>query len=203
MGSSENDSQAAVDERPAHQVTLSEFWIGKTEITNEQYRRFRPNHPGEDVLPALGLSWFDARAACEYFGGRLPTEAEWEYAARAGGRTAWSFGDEEEQLGDYAWYDKNADDTPHPVGKKKANDWGLYDVHGNVWEWVSDWYGLYKQWPQTNPEGSQTGESRVLRGGSFVYRARVLRSAFRIGRRPENLERGIGVRCVLGPRPQP
>jgi formylglycine-generating enzyme required for sulfatase activity len=102
MGSGFFDWQAFSDEKPAHQVTLSEFSIGKTEITNEQYRRFRPNHQGEANLPATNVTWSEAQRACEYFGGRLPTEAEWEYAARAGSQADWSFGDDEKRLGEYA-----------------------------------------------------------------------------------------------------
>ena len=165
MGSVENDPRADSGEKPAHKVTLSEFWIGKTEITNEQYRRFRRDHPGEAELPATGVTWDEAKAACEHFGGRLPTEAEWEYAARAGSSTTWSFGDAEKLLGEYAWFSGNSNKTPHAVGTRKANAWGIQDMHGNVLEWVADWYGTYPAAAQSNPTGPTTGYFRVLRGG--------------------------------------
>ncbi|HYO15457.1 MAG TPA: SUMF1/EgtB/PvdO family nonheme iron enzyme [Thermoanaerobaculia bacterium] len=203
MGSAENDKNVDADENPAHQVTLtSEFWIGKTEITNAQYRRFRSDQQGEDRLPATGVSWNDAKAACEHFGGRLPTEAEWEYAARAGSRTAWSFGDDEKRLGEHAWFDGNSENKPHPVATRKPNAWGLHDMHGNVWEWVAEWYGPYPSTAQSDPKGPPSGESRVLRGGSFVNPARVLRSAFRVRNWPEFLGRYFGFRCVRATRGQ-
>jgi formylglycine-generating enzyme required for sulfatase activity len=201
MGSAAND--AFDDEKPEHLVQLSEFWLGKTEVTNEQYRRFRPDQKGEANLPVTGVIWTDAQATCEHFGGRLPTEAEWEYAARAGGQTAWSFGDDEKLLGDYVWYAKNSGDMPHPVGTKKANAWGLHDMYGNAWEWVADWYGPYPSTAQTEPSGPPTGKFRVLRGGSFDVSSWYLRSAgrFRVG--PELRDRFVGFRCARGPRRQP
>ena len=186
MGSAEDE------EGPAHQVTLREFSIGKTEVTNAQYRRFRPDHPGEDNLPATDVSWDDAKAACEHFGGRLPTEAEWEYAARGGTQTAWFFGNDEKQLGDYAWYRENSGNVPHPVGMKKPNAWGLYDMYGNVAEWVADWF------QESSP---LTDTHRVLRGGQFINQARNLRSAFRMGTVPSHRSGGVGFRCARDPRP--
>jgi formylglycine-generating enzyme required for sulfatase activity len=203
MGSAANDPRADSDERPAHLVTLSEFWIGKTEITNEQYRRFRPDYQSEANLPATQVSWDEAKAACEHFGGRLPTEAEWEYAARAGSQTAWSFGDDAKKLDEYAWYDKNSGNAPHPVGTKKPNNWHLHDMHGNVWEWVNDWYGSYPSAAQTDPSGPATGQSRMLRGGSFGSPTRNLHSAIRIRVEPRFRNRYIGFRCARGPRRQP
>jgi formylglycine-generating enzyme required for sulfatase activity len=203
MGSAANDPQAGSDEKPAHQVTLSEFWIGKTEITNEQYRRYRSDHQGEDSLPATHVSWEDAEAACRHFGGRLPTEAEWEYAARAGSQTAWSFGDDEKRLGEYAWYDKSSDDTSHPVGMKKPNAWGLYDMHGNVEEWLADWFGPYPSVSQSDPAGPTTGTSRVLRGGEFRNPPGDLRSARRSGGGLVNRVRYTGFRCARSLRRQP
>ncbi len=129
------------DEYPPHEVTLSEFWIGKYEVTNEQYRRWRPDHDGEAQLPAGTVGWTQARKFCKHFGFELPTEAEWEVAARAGNRTRWFFGDSESDLDAYAWYEANAGGAVHPVGLKQPNAWGLHDMYGNVWEWVADMWG--------------------------------------------------------------
>jgi formylglycine-generating enzyme required for sulfatase activity len=196
MGSAASDLQAADDEKPAHEATLHEFWLGKTEVTNQQYRRFRPDHKGEDDLPATEVSWEDARAACAFFGGRLPTEAEWENAARAGNSSTWPF-DEEKQLGEYAWYGENSDNKPHAVGTRKPNPWNLADMHGNVWEWVADWYGKYPSSTQNDPSGPATGEYRVLRGGSFVSNNPwSLRPAFRIAGKPSERLKIFGFRCA-------
>lgn len=196
MGSNETDKLADSDEKPAHEVKVSEFLIGKTEITNSQYRKFRP-HAGEDQLPATSVTWEEAKAACTFFGGRLPTEAEWEYAARAGSRSPWSSGTAERRLQEYAWYGANSGGNAHPVGEKKPNLWGLQDLHGNVWEWVSDRHGIYGIEPQSDPQGPTEGEKRVVRGGSFDVLPRGLRSAFRFGVRPEERGRNVGFRCVL------
>ncbi len=199
MGSAADDSQAYEDEKPAHQVTLSdEFWLGQTEVTNAQYHRIQPDHEEEDEFPAVEVTWTEAQAACERFGGRLPTEAEWEYAARAGSTTAWSF-----SAGDYAWNEQNAGNTPHSVAAKKPNRWGLYDMQGNVWEWVADWYAPYSATAQRDPDGPATGGSRVLRGGAFSLPPEFLRSAFRSKFQPWHRSRAIGFRCARGPRRQP
>jgi formylglycine-generating enzyme required for sulfatase activity len=110
---------------------------------------------------------------------RLPTEAEWEYAARAGTTTRWSFGDDARQLGRYAWYDENAGGQTHPVGQLQPNPWGLYDMHGNVWEWVQDWYGKYTNGTAVDPAGPSSGSGRVYRSGCLGYFARHCQSAFR------------------------
>jgi formylglycine-generating enzyme required for sulfatase activity len=174
----------------------------------------RSNHPVEQV------SWEDAVEFCRRLSAlpeekqagrvyRLPTEAQWEYACRAGSKTAYSFGENSTSLGDYAWFDENrAGEAPsvdemvynaillklsgerrsfgerssretHPVGQKKPNAWGLYDMHGNVWEWCSDWYGAYPSGSSTDPTGPQSGSFRVYRGGSWHYNAAGCRSAFR------------------------
>lgn len=196
MGSAEDDPQASGNEKPAHEVTLSEFWIGKTEVTNEQYRRFLYDHEGAARLPATGIAWAGAKAACEYFGGHLPTEAQWEYATRAGSQTAWSFGADEKRLGEYAWYGESPFQRAHPVAAKKPNAWGLHDMHGNVKEWVADWSGPYPSVAQTDPAGPSTGEFRVVRGGSFASRAGALRSADRGRLQPESRSWTGGFRCV-------
>ena len=131
-------------------------------------------------------------------GYRLPTEAEWEYAARAGTTTRWSFGDEEAELGKFAWYAGNSEGEVHPVGTKRANPWGLYDVHGNVWEWVWDAYDSYKSGKVVN----STGSRRALRGGSFSRAPWGLRSALRGWLSPELRLRYLGFRCARGSGPQ-
>src|SRR6185503_16875817 len=131
-----DDSRANEDEQPAHVVTLSGFSIGKFEVTNREYRTFRPDHRStrdEDEFPVTDVSWEEAKAFCEHFGGRLPMEAEWEYAARAGTKTAWSFGDDERRVSQSAWFSGNSDSVSHSVGTRTANPWGLHDMHGNVW----------------------------------------------------------------------
>jgi hypothetical protein len=196
MGSADDDPRAYDGEKPEHQVTLSEeFWLGQTEVTNKQYRRLQPNHEGADELPVVNVIWTEAKTACERFGGRLPTEAEWEYAARAGSETSWSFGGDEKLLGSYGWYDQNAGDKPHPVATRKPNPWGLYDMHGNVWEWVADWYA-----PYTKTAGPEVVKFRVLRGGAFDFTPRFLRSADRGGLRPEVRRENVGFRRARDPR---
>jgi formylglycine-generating enzyme required for sulfatase activity len=132
---------------------------------------------------------------------RLPTEAEWEYACRAGTTTAFSFGDDEAKLGQYAWYDKNAWDIgekyAHRVGQKLPNPWGLYDMHGNVWEWCQDWYAPYgSETVVSDPVGPAQGDYRVLRGGSFLNLTSYVRSAFRYAYQPVNRNTNFGFRAA-------
>jgi len=128
---------------------------------------------------------------------RLPTEAEWEYACRAGTTTDYSYGNDPAQLGDYAWFLDNANFMTHPVGQKLANPWGLYDMHGNVWEWCSDWMGAYDAAPATDPTGPSSGTQRVLRGGSWFNFAINARCSYRVGLEPNSLNPNIGLRLVL------
>jgi formylglycine-generating enzyme required for sulfatase activity len=163
-----------------HEVTLSKpFYMGVTEVTQAQYEAVMGMNPSQfkgATNPVETVSWNDAAEFCKKLSEktrqavRLPTEAEWEYACRAGTQTAFSFGDDPSTLGDYAWWDGNSDKTTHPVGQKKPNSWGLYDMHGNVWEWCADWYGEYPKGPVTDPSGPATGYGgRVLRGGAWYY----------------------------------
>ena len=190
MGSPESEQPRGNDEGPVHPVELDGFWMGKFEVTQEQYQQItgkNPSHFKDAKNPVEQVSWNDAKAFCDTLSQktgqafRLPTEAEWEYACRAGSQTAYSFGDSESQLGDYAWYDRNSGRRTHPVGGKRPNAWGLYDMHGNVYEWCGDWYDsdYYKNSPRKNPTGPSSGSSRVNRGGSWISSPWGCRSAFR------------------------
>jgi len=149
------------------------------------------------------VSWDDATEFCKKLSEktrqavRLPTEAEWEYACRAGSKTRFCFGDADEGLGDYAWYRANSGRTTHPVGQKKPNAWGLYDMHGNVWEWCADWYGDYPNGAVTDPQGPASGTYRVLRGGAWRGNSDFCRSANRGSGTPGGRSRIFGFRVVV------
>ena len=179
-------------EKPAHKVTITKpFYLGKYEVTQEQWEAVMGNNPSRfkgPKNPVDTVSW----DACQAFlvklnaktgaqGGKfvLPTEAQWEYACRAGSTGKFCFGDDEKQLGDYAWYGANSESETHPVGGKKANAFGLYDMHGNVWEWCQDWYGAYGAEAVTDPSGPTTGSVRVRRGGGWFGVGRSCQSACR------------------------
>ncbi len=185
------------DEHPQHQVTLTKpFYIGVTEVTQAQWRAVMDSQPwggkkyaraGADHAASY-ITWDDAAAFCRMLSKktgltvRLPTAAEWEYACRAGTTTIYGFGDDLSKLGDYAWYDDNtrekSDEYAHAVGVKKPNAWGLYDMHGNVWEWCADWYaGSYANAGAHDPKGPATGWERVLRGGSWFFDSDGCRAA--------------------------
>ncbi len=202
IGSPAGDSLAFEDEYPAHEVTLSEFWIAKLEVTNHQYRRWRADHSGEARLPVATVGWTQARRFCKHFGFELPTEAEWEYAARAGSRTRWFFGDSESDLDAYAWYQNNSGGEPHPVGRKRANAWGLHDMYGNVWEWVADMWAPYSPESVVDPTGPPVtpGARRMVRGGAFDDGPRLLRSATRGGTGSVFRRWDVGFRCARHPR---
>jgi formylglycine-generating enzyme required for sulfatase activity len=193
------------DERPAHEVTISPFSIQQHEVSNAEYRRFDPSHDpsAEDDLPAVNVSWWEAAAYAAWIGGRLPTEAEWEYACRAGSTTRYSSGDTEKDLQRVGWYQENSGGKLHPVKVKDPNAWGLYDMHGNVREWVADWYGSYSADKRQDPPGPPSGVGRVMRGGSFRDSAPNARSAFRDGFGPRVRWRNRGFRVVVPVAPEP
>ena len=223
MGSRDDDATAYDGERPRHRVRVGRFWIAEAPVTQAQYEALMGVNPSVDKgpeVPVNNVSWEDAVRFCnaiskregrqvcyrEEGGGwrwdrradgyRLPTEAEWEYACRAGTKSAYSFGDDPAALGKYAWFDENSKGDAQPVKRKRPNPWGLHDMHGNVWEWCWDWYGPYSNEPSDMPQGPDSGEDRVLRGGSFDYSARNLRSALRHRVRPSNRYWYYGFRCV-------
>jgi formylglycine-generating enzyme required for sulfatase activity len=191
MGSPGSDDDAFADEKPQHRVKITKpFYLGVTEVTQQQYEQVMGENPSEfnddPQRPVEQVSWEDAEKFCERLSAkegktyRLPTEAQWEYACRSGSTTKWCFGDSESQLDDYAWYDDNSGNTTHPVGQKKPNAWGLYDMHGNVWEWCANWWDDdYSESSSTDPTGPSSGSYRVDRGGSWIYPARLCRSAYR------------------------
>jgi len=186
MGSPKDEKDRSVDEEQ-HEVTISKpFYMGKYEITQEQWEGVMGNNPSRDIganLPVTNISWnecqeFIKKLNAKTKGGyRLPTEAEWEYAGRAGTTTAYSFGDSITPKD--ANYDESKIGEPVAVGSYMANPFGLYDMHGNVWEWCEDWYGDYPKGAVIDSKGPDSGERRVLRGGSFFVNARVARSASR------------------------
>ena len=195
----------------AHKVTLTKpFGLGVYEVTQEQYQQVMGTNPSKFKAPqnpVEQVSWNDAVEFCRKLSAlpaeksaghvyRLPTEAEWEYACRAGTTTKYSFGDSESELGDYAWYDKNSGGTTHPVGGKKPNGWGLYDMHGNVFEWCQDWYGDYPSGSVMDPTGAASGSFRVDRGGSWRHYSGICRSAFRSGDSPDLRDFCLGFRVL-------
>jgi formylglycine-generating enzyme required for sulfatase activity len=192
MGALEGEEGSIDDERPQHRVTLPPFWIGKHPVTNEQYARYLGENPkarkpgywgdrrfDQATQPVVGVSWEEAARYAQWAGLRLPTEAEWEYACRAGTQGRYCSGESEADLDTVGWYRENSGRKLHVVGEKAPNGVGLYDMHGNVWEWCADWYGEYSGDEQRDPAGPASGQDRVMRGGSWNDYARGCRSAQR------------------------
>jgi formylglycine-generating enzyme required for sulfatase activity len=233
MGSPDSDDLARDHEKPQHEVTVSLFRIAITSVTMELYREVmaKPSTAESEAKarwPVTEVSWIDAVEFCnrlseragyrpcysKWFrwwrcdwradGYRLPTEAEWEYACRAGTTTRYSFGDDPADLDGYAWYAGNANSHVQLVATQRANPWGLYDMHGNVWEWCWDVYAAYSPKPARNPHGPEKTSAgwRVLRGGSFFVPPANLRSAGRFDVGPEVRRRYRGFRCVRVPPQQ-
>jgi formylglycine-generating enzyme required for sulfatase activity len=189
MGCTSEQGSGYNDEYPVHQVTLSDFYIGKYEVTQAQWKAIMGNNPSYfkgDNLPIEYISWDDvqefiqklnARTGKNY---RLPTEAEWEYAARGGSQSRGYMYSGSNNAEEVAWYRYHSEENTHLVGTKKANELGIYDMSGNVWEWCNDWYGNYGSSMQINPVGASSGSYRVNRGGSWdSYGARYCRVAVR------------------------
>ncbi|MEM9159458.1 MAG: formylglycine-generating enzyme family protein [Verrucomicrobiota bacterium] len=216
MGSPKDETGRSADET-RRQVTLTKgFWLAETPCTQEQWQavmgRIPSSQTGSDDLPVESISWLDCQEFIEALGkthsemeARLPTEAEWEYACRAGTNTAFNDGSpctepsgRDPALDKLGWFDKNSGVETHPVKMKKANEWGFHDMHGNVWEWCNDWYGSIKSVDVVDPTGPRTGEARVLRGGGVWYDAQLCRSASRIRGGPDYRNRLIGFRLALG-----
>jgi len=227
MGS---DAREEVDE-PPHRVFVSSFYIDRTQVTQEEYERRMGKNPSfwrDKACPVEQTRWANAAAYCNARsraeglrpaydlaalecdfsadGYRLPTEAEWEYACRAGTATAWFFGSNPAKLGEFAWFKGNAARSPQPVGQKRANPWGLFDLYGNVWEWCNDFYqeDYYRKSPERDPHGPAKGETRVVRGGSWNSAAGKCRSSYRDQEYPDfkdvcfaaDRHGFIGFRCV-------
>jgi formylglycine-generating enzyme required for sulfatase activity len=221
MGSEDGDD----DEKPVHQVMVSGFYMDRTEVTNKLYDacvqagkclpahyddssayvvcrggKWKKGIVGQEFRgphqPVVAVTWEQAKTYCRWRGGRLPTEAEWEYACRAGQtmKHSWDYDSNDE----YAWYGENSDNRTQSVGQKKPNNSGLYDMRGNVWEWCSDWYGkyYYRDSPSQNPQGPDSGDRRVLRGGAWNISANRLSCTYRYRHDPDFRNDLLGFRCV-------
>ena len=212
MGSEKKDKNVYDDEMPAHDVTLSDFSIGRTEVTQALWRAVMDNNPSYfencDQCPVEQVSWDDIQEFLQKLNAldpgknyRLPTEAEWEYAARGGPPSKQNFVySGSDKIDDVAWYDGNSDNKTHPVGQKKANALGLFDMSGNVWEWCSDWFGDYSAENKRNPKGPDSGSNRVFRGGSWYLSASLCRVAYRNNNTPEGRDNSIGFRLASSPQ---
>ncbi len=212
------------DERPLHSVTLSSFRITKFEITNAEYAKFltaqKGNktengakwYQGKDIEqqgttfkakagkenhPVIFVTWQGANAYARWAGGRLPTEAEWEYAARGGKKSKGYIYSGSNNIDEVAWYLSNSGGRLHAVGEKKPNELGIYDMSGNAWEWTADWYAAYTKDAQTNPTGAVKGSARVRRGASAFCVPSTCRSVNRSNRAPNGIRHNLGFRVVF------
>jgi formylglycine-generating enzyme required for sulfatase activity len=199
-------SEADYDERPAHEVTITKaFYVGVYEVTQHEWQRMMDSNPSNfqgDRLPVERVSWDDTQEFLRKSKGlRLPTEGEWEYACR-GGTTGSRYGDLDVigwYVGNSAGYVGNGAGKSYPVGGKQANDFGLHDMLGNVYEWCSDWYGSYSSSGQTDPSGPSSGSNRVCRGGSWGSVGRDCRASYRNVNAPAGRNRGLGFRVARTP----
>ncbi|MCK5739635.1 formylglycine-generating enzyme family protein [bacterium] len=204
MGSNDGDDR----NKPVHTVTVSDFYIGKYEVTQAQWQAVMGTNPSKNQkggnYPVGTVSWNDCQKFIKKLNQqtgekfRLPTEAEWEYAAIGGDQSRAYTYSGSNTLDDVAWYRNNSDYHTHPIGQKKPNELGLHDMSGNVWEWCQDWYAAdyYQHSPQNNPSGPKTGSGRVLRGGSFFVNTEDLRCSIRLNYGPDLRNGSIGFRLV-------
>jgi len=197
-------------EQPVHTVTVSDFYIGKYEVTQEQWEKVMGSNPshfrGDGRLPVEMVSWIDIQEFIKKLNEksgenyRLPTEAEWEYAARSGGKKEkWAGTSNELEVGDYTWYIGNSGRKSYPVGTKKPNGLGIYDMSGSLWEWVQDWDGTFPKEPQIDPKGPPSDDKygyRVYRGGAWDYIPRIVRVFMRSGNTPDYARQWIGFRLA-------
>lgn len=230
MGNIDGDA----DEKPLHKVKLTSFYIDKYEVTNRQYARFlnaNGNQTEDDALwieiededcgisyrngryrakkgmpdiPVVEVSWYGARAYAKWIGKRLPTEAEWEYAANGGVNSANYHYSGGNTIDEIAWYSKNANDKPQAIGLKKPNELGVYDMSGNVFEWCSDWYGMdyYKNSTLENPVGPKWADYKVIRGGGWATIAKDTRKTYRDYNPVNAYNFAVGFRCVKSVKKQ-
>lgn len=203
---SEQGSEAESSEKPVHQVTLSSYYIGKYEVTQDLWQAVMGSNPSRgrgSRLPVEQVSWNDCQTFISKLNSmtgkrfRLPTEAEWEFACRGGTKSQGYKYSGSNSLGIVAWYDDNSGTRTHDVGMKSPNELGIFDMSGNVWEWCSDWYGNYSSSSQTNPTGPSSGSYRVKRGGSWAYNASYCRSSKRWCYAPGDRCLDLGLRLVL------
>jgi formylglycine-generating enzyme required for sulfatase activity len=202
MGSPAGEAGRFDNETP-HKVKITKaFMLGTTLVTQAQWNLVMGNPAKGDEAPVDAVLWDEAVQFCQKLGQkdgkhyRLPTEAEWEYACRAGTTTTFNSGDSDATLGEVAWFGANSEGHKHPVAGKKPNAWGLYDMHGDLWEWCGDWYGDYPPGDAVDPAGAAQGAQRVLRGGSWEDAPRFLRAAFRQKFNPGQRDICLGVRCA-------
>lgn len=206
MGATSEQGSEISDEKPVHSVTLSGYYIGKTEVTQALWQAVMGSNPSYfegDDLPVEQVSWDDCQEFIRKLNSltgqnfRLPTEAEWEFACRGGNNSRGYKYSGSNYIDNVAWYDGNSGDKTHPVATKSPNELGIYDMSGNVWEWCADWYGDYSSGRQTNPKGPYGGSDRVYRGGSWDGDARICRSSIRDYYYPAYRGYYLGLRLAL------